>query len=90
MTGTARDIIGKFLRYRYLVLGSLGKRHTQGVTYSIGQQRANTHGTLYAAVLGITGLGNSKMQGIRYTLLGHDAHKTAHGCNHHGGVAGLY
>ena len=90
MTGTASHVIGKFLGYRYLILGSLGKRHTQGIANSVGQQCTNTHSALYAAILGITGLGNTKMQGIRDTLFGHHTYKTANGCHHHGCVAGLY
>ena len=90
MPGTACHIIGKFLCYRNLVLGSFGKRHTQGITYSIGKQSTNTYSTLYASILGITCLGNTKMKGVSYTLLGHHTYKTAHRCHHHSSVAGLY
>ena len=50
----------------------------------------NANGTLYASILGITGLGNTKMKGVSYTLLGHHTYKTAHRCHHHSSVAGLY
>ena len=83
MPCTNSNIINKFLCYRNLIFGSFGKRHSQSITYTVGEQSTNTYCALYASVLGITGFGNTKMQRISYTFLGHYTHKTAHSGNHH-------
>ena len=83
------DVVNQFARHGDFKFRLLAQRHAHGVADAFGEQCADAHSRLYAAVLAVASLGHTEMQRIVHVLAVHFRHEAAHGLNHDHRVGSL-
>mmetsp|Transcript_64549 Transcript_64549/g.172127 ORF Transcript_64549/g.172127 Transcript_64549/m.172127 type:complete len:546 (-) Transcript_64549:20-1657(-) len=78
--------LGEAVARCVLLLGVLGKRHSDGVAQAVGKQGADTDGRFHAAVLALARLGDTQVEGVIPTEAVLLSSEEAVGLHHHEGV----